>query len=644
MTVNTLASKTVALGDGAETEFNFSFIGVAANYINVIYTDADGIENVLTSDDYEIVLNAPVVGALWGIGGTVTYDISGSPIPAGSSLTIYRNLPLLQAITLQNQASYGQYGQSAEQAIDLLEMQLQQVSELFSRAIVAPIVDPDAPLPLPSAAQRALKTAIFDADGNMTAGDFTDGGVISAAFQPVAAASTLPLARTAFGLGALAELGLGGGLISDGEFATVNFAPTAVATNQAPTGDDHLKKFIATGPINFTLPRANTLWSGFGFWVFGLSGITTIIPEAHDNFPGVAAGTAIKIPQGIWAFIYTNAAASGAWYAEYGSAVARTNVNPSDGFNMPSNLQLTASVASNILTVALKGNDGNDPSATNPVIVPFRSSDLTSGQPSLLAITAPLSINTQAIGATLGSSNSVAFRFWVVLFNNVGAPVLGLINCSSPTRIYPLNEGALQNSTAMSAGATSAGTFYTPNGTTIASKPFRIIGYLEYASGLATAGSFASAPSTVQLFGPGIKKPGDIVQSVYNADSTQVTAASDGVNVATSTAVTIPIVSACNIIKVQAAGMFKSSASSAHVVAQIMRSSTIIGTIVGMNSSSTQIVAPASLCGLDKPNAAGNTLYTVNIRPVGSSSTVTWLPGVSGLVPVGIIQADEIMG
>ena len=86
-------------------------------------------------------------------------------------------------------------------------------------------------------------------------------------------------------------------------------------------------------------------------------------------------------------------------------------------------------------------------------------------------------------------------------------------------------------STAVSSGATSADVFYTPNGTTVSSKAFRITGYLEYLSGLAvehhktgemvwlplsdaagdlfsraTAGTYGSAPTNLQLFGPGIKK------------------------------------------------------------------------------------------------------------------------------------------
>ena len=81
---------------------------------------------------------------------------------------------------------------------------------------------------------------------------------------------------------------------------------------------------------------------------------------------------------------------------------------------------------------------------------------------------------------------------------------------SLPTAIAPLNEGALASATAFSGSANQAGTFYTQNGVAApSSKAFRILGYVDFASGPATAGTYASAPTTVQLFGPGIRKPGE---------------------------------------------------------------------------------------------------------------------------------------
>jgi hypothetical protein len=124
MTINT---KTIVPGNGSQTQFAFSFVGVSAAFISAIFTDADGNETMLSqgagASQYQVTLNPPVAGAHWGAGGTVTYDPSGTPIATGTSLTIFRTQPLTEAITLQNLIS--------------LQMQLQQVSELFGRAIAA---------------------------------------------------------------------------------------------------------------------------------------------------------------------------------------------------------------------------------------------------------------------------------------------------------------------------------------------------------------------------------------------------------------------------------------------------------------------------------------------------------------------------
>ncbi|SHH49226.1 hypothetical protein [Bradyrhizobium erythrophlei] len=132
----------------------------------MIYTDADGNETVLSqgsgASQYQISLNEPVAGALWGVGGTVTYD-PGAPIANGTSLTIFRTLPLTHAISLQNLVSLATLGNGAETGLVTLEMQLQQVSEMFGRSLVAPIVDPSTiNLSLPAAAQRANSGLAFD--------------------------------------------------------------------------------------------------------------------------------------------------------------------------------------------------------------------------------------------------------------------------------------------------------------------------------------------------------------------------------------------------------------------------------------------------------------------------------------------------
>lgn len=189
------------------------------------------------------------------------------------------------------------------------------------------------------------------------------------------------------------------------------------------------------------------------------------------------------------------------------------------GFGLPmTNGKIVTSVASNILTVAIKTAAGNDPSALDPVTFYIRNATIATGDYAAVQVTSALSITTNATGASLGSTNSVPFRLWLCAFNNSGAVVLALWQSMNGTSgPAALNEAGVAPTTGISGSATSSGTFYTPNGTSLTSKAYRILGYLEYGSGLTTAGSYASTPTTIQLFGPAIKKPGDVVQTQYFA-------------------------------------------------------------------------------------------------------------------------------
>jgi len=202
-----------------------------------------------------------------------------------------------------------------------------------------------------------------------------------------------------------------------------------------------------------------------------------------------------------------------------------SSATPPFGFDMPVNLGLTAAVAANAITISIKDQSGADPTSTSPVLIPFRNVTTATGTPSWLSITAANSV-TVSSGSTLGTSNITPFRIWVVAFNDASTIRLGVINCVTTSGIAPLYEAALTSSTAEGGGgaADSAGVYYT--GTAATSKSFRILGYFEYSSGLTTAGTWNAAPDAVQLFGPGIKKPGNIVQlqrsTINSLDTTTV--------------------------------------------------------------------------------------------------------------------------
>src|SRR5205085_9742305 len=60
----------------------------------------------------------------------------------------------------------------------------------------------------------------------------------------------------------------------------------------------------------------------------------------------------------------------------------------------------------------------------------------------------------------------------------------------------------------------SAQVIYTTSGQT--TKGICILGYLDFSSGEATAGTWATAPDKIQVFKPGTPLPGDIVQTQRN--------------------------------------------------------------------------------------------------------------------------------
>lgn len=166
MTVSTTSSSVTIIGNGATTVFNFSFImGTAGNAV-VTYTDANGLQTVLSASQYTLVITPPAPGEIWGVGGTVTYPISGTPIANGTSLTIARVVPYTQTTDISNQGNF--YPTVVETALDKLEMQIQQISAQASRPIQIPVVDSASIITtLPAAAARANKYVAFDSGGNV---------------------------------------------------------------------------------------------------------------------------------------------------------------------------------------------------------------------------------------------------------------------------------------------------------------------------------------------------------------------------------------------------------------------------------------------------------------------------------------------
>lgn len=325
-------------------------------------------------------------------------------------------------------------------------------------------------------------------------------------------------------------------------------------------------------------------------------------------------------------------------------------ISTATGFGEPVNAGFSSSVVGGALTINLTTASGATPSAGSPVVVPFRSTTLATGTVTTVQITSATSITIPA-GATLGTSNSTPFRIWIFVNYNSGAPQLGVATCSNATSVLPCTswEYALKTTTTISAGATAAGTLYAPAG--VALDSVRIVGFCEYASGLATAGTYASACTTLQAIGPGIKKPGDTVQVITSSTSTTLTINS-AATTATALTGTITPSSSANLVKVQSFGMVASGSSNGNGVSfRLYRNTgaTAIGNVSGANAYGTTggtIYSAGTLTNfaLDAPGSSSSVQY--GLYATGSGiGTWTFLGAAQGIpASTGFLTLEEIMG
>jgi hypothetical protein len=324
------------------------------------------------------------------------------------------------------------------------------------------------------------------------------------------------------------------------------------------------------------------------------------------------------------------------------------SVNPLRGFDAPINLQLNAANNGTKLTIAVKGNNGSDPGNTNPVLMAFRDPTAANGDPVWRAVTAALSVDTNAAGATLGTSNSVPFRLWVVAFDDAGTIKLALWQSvtggANPTAIAPLDESSPQSATAFSGSANQAGTFYTQNGVAVPStKSIRILGFVEYNAGLATAGTYNSNPTRIQLFGPGIKKPGDLVQTTYASVAVQTSNGSSSFVTALSGSITPT--STPNLVEaVCGGGSLVASPLVTGSVAIARGTNTPFVGILQFNQNGVggpSINGCGTTTGWDLPQTTSSQTYNVRIKGDGTNNVV-W-PGVGASPNNGTLVLREIM-
>jgi hypothetical protein len=164
---SSLRSAGPFVGNGVTVAFPFAFRVFQASDLQITYTNAAGISNVLLSG-FTVSLNVDQVATP---GGTITYPSSGSPMGVLESLNVQGGLAYVQSTSLANASHY--FPQVIENALDYLTMLIQQALATIGRALTFPLGE--TPASLPPLATRAGRYLAFDSLGNPIAANTITG-------------------------------------------------------------------------------------------------------------------------------------------------------------------------------------------------------------------------------------------------------------------------------------------------------------------------------------------------------------------------------------------------------------------------------------------------------------------------------------
>lgn len=179
------------------------------------------------------------------------------------------------------------------------------------------------------------------------------------------------------------------------------------------------------------------------------------------------------------------------WTIPFGRSIWYYNHNTST-FEFISSSAVQAQIQSIAATVSANALTAT----TAATVLDFRSATLTSGTV-ISQVAVPALTLTVPSGATLGTVSGQAARLILLVAYNNGSPVLCVSNLAGGLK---LDETNLISPTAISAGATSSTVIYSASAVA-ANSPYRVIGMVDITE--ATAGTWATAPTTVQGAGGG---------------------------------------------------------------------------------------------------------------------------------------------
>lgn len=404
---------------------------------------------------------------------------------------------------------------------------------------------------------------------------------------------------------------------------------TSISTDYAVQSTDQGKLVKATASLALTMADATTVTSPFVHAFLNISGST--ITASGSGGQTIDGNASITVPSGSGFLVFTDGSN---WYT---SGLQGTLVGKQLMYGDIINGTIAEANATNAVTYTLKTLAGGTPSSSDPVLICFRNSTVGTGNYVFRSVTSALSV-TVSSGSTLGTANNVPARVWIGLLDNAGTVELFVINCLSGSNVYGLGQFPIITTTA-EGGAGAADSAQVPYSTSArTSKAYVILGYAEYAAGLATAGSWNVSPTRIQLFSQGVPLPGTVVQST-SASTTTVgtTASATFAALSTGPSVAITPTSTCNIIRLVTQGTALAPSSSANQL-QLQRGSTLIGNPVGLGSGvANSITFPVSLLVIDAPGSVSAQTYSFQGKT--SSGTLNYPATNTG----SFMEAQEVM-
>lgn len=186
MTLETTVSKAVYTGNGATTEFPFSFKVWDEDQILVSVTDAQGY--VQEAGEYSVTLSAG--------GGTVSYLHEGAPLPMGWKLALTRDMPFTQEDDYITGTRFDP--EVIETALDKATAERQQLREQLQRAVILPPTSDETPEDMAQELLKARDEAVKSAGASKNSEQAAAASAHAAAEHEQAARQLLEDAQDTF--------------------------------------------------------------------------------------------------------------------------------------------------------------------------------------------------------------------------------------------------------------------------------------------------------------------------------------------------------------------------------------------------------------------------------------------------------------